>query len=874
MAFTRQTYRARAAFLFASVLIAAVLLQSVGAVYAQQKDADRYRIALGSRTFTPREGIESTVRDSLTAFIKKGERRYILVQFTELPDQQARKHLAAMGVQTLSYVNGNAFYASLHGSGILGFATAEGRADRTLSLVRWIGEIESADRVAPEVLKGEFGAWAINPDSSVNVRVVFFEDVDSVAQVAALKKYADRFKPHSSHIWQVEITRDRLRTLIDDNAVQWIEQEPPPYEGVNDVSRNVIGVNNVQNLNTSTGVYGGFSGDGIQVMVRDDGIDMDGVGNDHEDFHGRVLRTNPPNSNSCHGTHVAGIVGGSGFRSNLNDATGAANGGTAFNWRGMAPNVELAGYSFGWDGTTYSGAKSTFGVDISNHSHTQGTTSTYSSDAVSVDNVVRNDTLYVFSAAGNNGVAPNNGSSLLGYFSITCSVSKNALCLGNFNSATGIRWRTSSMGPTFDGRIKPDVVAPGTDIRSAVYYDTHGNPRYQDDGYGLMTGTSMASPCAAGVTALMLEAFWDTFGWNTPKPLFSTMKAILIETATDQIQAANTPGEPNCPDFTGTAAQPPFFHAGPDWGTGYGLINADAAVSTIGNSRLYLQGTIQNNNDVDVYAIFVPAGVPELKVTLVWDDVAGSPTTANTAAKLVNDLNLQLVAPDGHTTHYPWILNPLNPANHTNVSPANITAATRGEDHLNNVEQVQVPNPAAGFWTVRVGESGLPMPPQSYSIASNLAILHWPNWSVSLHTGTAIPTGSFANLYNPGFNVILDVGYHLSSHWSIMGYLGYNAFRSDSPEVDDTYWMNLSVNLKYNGPLPLLPTTSLSYYVQAGPGYYFPKTGSGTLGGNVGFGLDQELSHWIYAEVGTDYHLLFSPDLRFWHAHAGIFIKL
>ena len=65
--------------------------------------------------------------------------------------------------------------------------------------------------------------------------------------------------------------------------------------------------------------------------------------------------------------------------------------------------------------------------------------------------------------------------------------------------ASGRRWHASSIGPTFDGRIKPDVMAMGEDA-----YTVH--PFIIDD-YTYVSGTSFSAPLVAGVAALLLEAY-------------------------------------------------------------------------------------------------------------------------------------------------------------------------------------------------------------------------------------------------------------------------------------------------------------------------------------------------------------------------------
>jgi len=99
--------------------------------------------------------------------------------------------------------------------------------------------------------------------------------------------------------------------------------------------------------------------------------------------------------------------------------------------------------------------------------------------------------LLVVNSAGNEGtcdtcntlIAPADGEFVLTVGAVTSS---------------GYRSSFSSIGPTYDGRIKPDVMAMGTAVTVASYSNTQG--------YGLANGTSFSCPLTAGAAALLLSA--------------------------------------------------------------------------------------------------------------------------------------------------------------------------------------------------------------------------------------------------------------------------------------------------------------------------------------------------------------------------------
>ncbi|PGL69877.1 InlB B-repeat-containing protein [Bacillus sp. AFS055030] len=86
----------------------------------------------------------------------------------------------------------------------------------------------------------------------------------------------------------------------------------------------------------------------------------------------------------------------------------------------------------------------------------------------------------------------------------------------------------SSTGPVKDWTIKPDVVAPGVDIASTAPFDIW-EPNQEHDyklGYQIMSGTSMATPHVAGISALILAAHPDYTPADVKAALMNTAKSI------------------------------------------------------------------------------------------------------------------------------------------------------------------------------------------------------------------------------------------------------------------------------------------------------------------------------------------------------------
>jgi hypothetical protein len=229
----------------------------------------------------------------------------------------------------------------------------------------------------------------------------------------------------------------------------------------------------------------------------------------------------------------------------------------------------------------------------------------------------------------------------------------------------------SGWGPTDDGRLKPDLVANGISLFSSIASG--------DTSYANFSGTSMSTPNTSGSIGLLKQHAQNLFGQDFHA---AAMKALVIGTA----------------DESGPAP-------GPDYMFGWGLLNTATAASVLSNQATLvapdfqlMEGTLADGatNDYQVYS----DGSGPLTATLAWTDPAGAvpPDTAIDPpdANLVNDLDLRIVDPNGVTTYDPWVLDPSNP-------PA---AATTGDNFRDNVEQVRIDAPAAGYYTVEVGHKG------------------------------------------------------------------------------------------------------------------------------------------------------------------------
>jgi hypothetical protein len=627
---------------------------------------DGNEILLKSRHFIPQRGITADAKAKIEAV---PQRAHVLIQLERAPTIDERKDLEAKGVKLLSYIPNKTWFASIP-------------SDKTneivaLSNVRAISEILPEDKIDRAIRQKGINSYSTNENGEAKLVILFFPDVSLSEASSIITSYGGTIKGQAPVInaLVVYLPKDLIYELAAHDTVSWIDQHYEP-SAANDGSRAVIGVNIVQSPPYN------LTGTGIMVGEWDGGC----VDAAHGDLTGRVTWTNCGGGyDPYHATHVAGTMLGNGSRSE-------SAGGTPYQWKGMAPDAAVVSYLWWEDDSeldsNYYEAIHTYHIDLSTNSwgffdwDCEYDSHTQAEDFVVIGS--QGKIIPIIWAAGNEG-------NLYGWMSLRSNaVAKNIITVGATNSNDNSLWYRSSLGPTADGRVKPDVVAPGCEIGgdNGITSTLPGNT------YGVYCGTSMATPAVAGSVALMLEEWRnihpDQFDHD---PLPSTIKAVLIQTALD------------------------LGNTGPDYSYGYGKINVNDAIDLISEDINDVNGVTNISEDpirenrcgvmdcspYNHFTITVPQNQPELRITLVWDDTPGQP---NPETSLVNDLDLTVKDPDG-TRYYPWVLDRYNPAE----------PATRGTDHINNVEQVCIDNPVSGAWTIDINWTGyLSDPYQPYSL--------------------------------------------------------------------------------------------------------------------------------------------------------------
>ena len=525
---------------------------------------------------------------------------------------------------------------------------------------------------------------------------------------------------------RIELDRnsEQLRRIESRPYVKQLHEHIPPTLN-NDSCRRVMGFN----ANVPLAAHWPYLGAGELVAVADSGIDEN-----HPDFGGRiqgvVARGRPGNARDMqgHGTHVAGIAVGSGAGSG-GQFCGVAPKADLFFQSIMDAEGNLGGLPLELGGLFDEAYQA--GARIHNNSWSSDTKSFYTIEAMEVDDFVasRQDMLIVI-AAGNCGTTVDPfgaaADSVNPLSMGSPATAKNALTVGAsrsdrtdgpyanrlYTELDRVKLQNlqigkgpvsgdpqclaafSGRGPSDPRRIKPDVVAPGTDVLSTkaetAPLTNFWGPYQANDQYAYLGGTSMAAPAVAGCAAIVREFYRE--GYNHPASA-ALVKATLVN-GTRRLTG---------PDANVGHSLLPNFHQG--FGAVYMPYTHPNAEE--GWMHLLFNDTYLSANDAFVqtgqrhrYLFEVEEG-EFLRICLVWTDPA-------VGSSLQNNLGLILETPGVPPGKIM--------GNHDRQNPIGLL------DRDNNVQIIRVEQPQPGNYMLQVFAPNILKAGQHYAVVVTGAI--------------------------------------------------------------------------------------------------------------------------------------------------------
>lgn len=624
-------------FILAFVLCFGFLLQ------AQQE------VRIGDYRFVPDQNIKEQSRVVLKVAAKKGvlstssnrnkvkANRYLL-QFEKLPDFKQRAKLKELGIQLQEYLGSNAYYARMEKE-----VSITSLKQINLSSVMPIDHKWKIDR---KLTEGNVPDYAKLADGKIKTNLYYTAEVDEsfVKQYFAERKFDNVkiFAPFK--MVTINLDKEEIAKLAQESWVNMLTTVQAPQ-----FADNIPGYTMTRSniLGTSAALNGrGLTGKSVRVGIWDGDIES------HVDYGSRIHQQEfemSVSSSHGHGMHVAGTVAGAGI---LDPKA-----------RGIAPEADLYTYNFNTQSNGLNAqqemyrarnqfgitqTQNSYGVDLSKvcKYYNQITYNAFGGD-YNLDLLTNlfPTLTHVFAAGNEQGACGHT------YGSSSKRV-KNAILVGAVNKTTDMS-SFSSFGPMDDGRLIPTVSSFGVNVYSTL----------PDNKYGDMSGTSMACPNVSGVVALLTQRYMQLN--NKKEPRSDLIRAVIANTAQDR------------------------GRKGPDYQYGYGIVNAEAAAVSIENNwyRFGAMAAGGNNND---FVINVPADAKQLRVMLVWNDLAANIPYTYGKPALINDIDLRVIS-NGNVVK-PWCLDKDNPK----------AVAVRGNDKINNIEQVTIDNPKAGTYTIRV----------------------------------------------------------------------------------------------------------------------------------------------------------------------------
>lgn len=591
---------------------------------------------------------------------------HYIVQLDGPIDPARRAELASAGVELLDYIPYFAYIARL------GSVSPSRLAD--VSFVAWVGEFPTAWKLDSQFGNREYQSLERKNLLAVGkspIVVTLFQGLPAESVYQAITQIyggdVHTIEPVGGNIvMSATLDLDRIPELTSLKDVQFVE-EAPEITLRNSTNRWIV----QSNINSGEPFYdAGIHGEGQIVGVLDGRVnsshcsffDSQPFGSNHR----KIEAYNTSTGSSTHGTHVAGTV--TGDSGSNNNSRGVAylgklcyNTTPSFNESGIRQRLilhhnqgsRLHTNSWGDDGTTSYNSLAR-GFDSFSHDFEESLVCL----AVTNGSSLRN---------------PENAKNLLAVGASQDTPNQGSHCSGG-------------VGPTADGRRKPEIYAPGCSTNSS---NGSGCSTTQ------LTGTSMACPAVAGAGMLVRQYYTDGYypsgtpiGVDGITPSGALVKATLLNSAVN---------------MTGIGGYPSNLE-------GWGRVLADDSCFFAGDSRkLVVSEDLLNASGMSTgefleYSLEVQSSSEPLKVTMVFTDFPASASTGGGDAS-VNDLDLEVVSPGGQTYR-------------GNVFSGGQSTTGGSADDGNNVEQVHLNVPQAGSWILRVRAAAVNQGPQGFALVT------------------------------------------------------------------------------------------------------------------------------------------------------------
>ncbi|HJQ67450.1 MAG TPA: S8 family serine peptidase [Blastocatellia bacterium] len=777
-----------------------------------------------------------------------------LVQFAGPIQDAWLDALRRLGVEIVSYMPNNAYVVRAKAGAALSLPFFKNN-----SFAQYVGDYEPAYRLSPalQAIRKE------PAETLVDVTVQVIDGPEAERTIADLKtisnEVVNNYQVLNYHNVELRVAVGRLAEIARLDSVFAIEERGQRRK-LDEAQGQIVAGNLTGNLPTSPGYITWLGGKGFMsaqftsfvVNVVDDAYSLTG----HPDLvTGRIaFQNNPTNQTGAQGGHGflnSHIIGG------INTGTGAAvEDANGYNYGlGIAPFARMGVTAiFGPTGASSTTWESTaYGQSARISSNSWGFTNVfrYDTNAQAYDRIVRDaqtgtaghQQMTVVFAAGNDG----SGANTIG----SPGTAKNIICVGagenvrqtgtdgcavgntgadSANDIIGFSSRGPVNSAGGDGRVKPDIMAPGTHIEAGVPQSNYNGSsvcnQFWPTGqtlYGWSSGTSHSCPAVAGGAALVYQDFLNQ-GFAAPSP--AMVKAYLMNSATH---------------MTGVGANDTL----PSNNQGMGRMNLgrafDGTARILQDQTTVLGATGQTHQ---VTGSVQSTGQP-FRVTLAWTDAPG-PTSG---APYVNNLDLEVTV--GGNTYRGNVFSGAN----------SVTGGVA--DTRNNVESVFIPAGVSGSFTVTVRATNIAgdgVPGGADTTDQDFALIIYngsagaptnPTIGVSPSSFSFTATAGGANPANQSLSITNTGGGSLN--WTASDDATWLTISPTSGTAPST--VTLSVNIAgltpgtYNGTITVTATGATNSPVNVPVTLTVNAAGGGQLIVNGGF--EGSSSPWVLSGSST-----------------------